>query len=199
VSRLTVAYRTEGMTAQGGDDFVDASGTLVFDVGVRSQMFAVAVRDDSLAEETEHLLLHLATSTGMATWTRLAILDDDPVEVSDDAGPAGEGASPGRSAGGTRSVRPAAVVPAGNLQAPPSQVVRRRVSAASPRRVVPLRQSQVTPFELRTTSPHATGPMGPAGASGLPGRVDPLLALAAGLLLARVGAELWFRARALAR
>jgi hypothetical protein len=70
-------------------------------------------------------------------------------------------------------------------------VVRRRLVATrpatpTPRRVT-VRQSPVTPFELR--------PAPGTSATTIPGAVDPAIAVLAGLLLAKVAAEVWFRAR----
>ena len=190
VSRLLVHYRTEAVPSSAGvdEDFAHAAGTLVFDVGVRSGLFTVWVRDDDVAEETEHLLLHLETSSGTGASTRLTILDDDlpadaPAEA-EVAAPTPKPAAPApvvvaSSAGSSRPVAVASPRPART---------RASVVRPAPRRRIILQQTPTTPFELRPTG-------GVDGSGGLPTAVDPLLALGAGLLLARVAAEAWFRAR----
>lgn len=202
VSRLLVHYRTEQVAgAEAGADYAHVAGTLVFDVGVRSSAFSVPLKDDAVAEPTEHLLLHLETSSGSGASTRLTILDDDL------PAPSAPAPAPSVNAGG--AARSGVVVPA--VTTPPVVVAssagssrpaevatataRPRARAAArpspaPRRII-LRQTPTTPFELRPSPGSFDG-------TGTPSAVDPLLALAAGLLLARVGAELWFRARIVA-
>lgn len=201
VSRLIVHYRTADVpgSAAAGPDYVQASGSLVFDVGVRSSSFTVLVRGDEVAEETEHLLLHLETSSGSGASTRLTILDDDADASATGVETMGSGGGPaapsGAPASGSFSAPPAS--------APPVVVVTparssRTVTVAAPRRVratakpaprrIILQQTPTTPFELRPVQ-------GAGGAGGTMTRVDPLLALGAGLLLARVAAEVWFRLR----
>ena len=199
VSRLLVHYRTEDATssAVAGTDYLHTAGTLVFDVGVQSSSFTVFVRDDEIAEETEHLLLHLETSSGTGASTRLTILDDDlgPTAASGSAVPASGAASSSSSAaaaggGGASAGRPAPVVvasSAGSRRPVATATSRARVTAPPKRRII-LEQTPTTPFELRPVPGALDGADGSTA-------VDPLLALGAGLLLARVGAEAWFRAR----
>lgn len=208
VSRLLVHYRTQDGTssAVAGSDYVHTAGTLVFEVGVRSSSFVVSLRDDEVAEGIEHLLLHLETTSGSGASTRLTILDDDePMSSSPSSsssastGEAGAAAAavtagPGRPgpAGGAGATLPVVVAAsAGTTRAVAAPRVRSRVAAARPvppRRII-LQQTPSTPFELRP----APGSFDGTGFA--PTAVDPLWALAAGLLLARVGAEVWFRLR----
>ena len=196
VSRLVVHYRTADVagSAAAGPDYVQSSGALVFDVGVRSNTFTVWLRDDEVSEETEHLLLHLEVSSGTGASTRLTILDDD----FDAAGAASDtpASASGPPASGVATAAPSAPAPvvvvsparssrAASVAAPRT---RTRVSRpAAPRRII-LQQTPSTPFELRPVP-------GSFDEAGGPTAVDPLLALAAGLLLARVAAEAWFRTR----
>jgi hypothetical protein len=162
------------------------TGRMVFEVGVQSQAFVVPLRDDEVAEETEQLALHLSTSSGRSTSALMSILDEDE-RSSLDPPSAATGAS------GAATASRAAPAPAGAAPIPQPQV-RRRILVTAPRKRVALRQSPVTPFELRPASPESAGDVRGMGAGG-PSNVDPLLALAAGLLVARVGAEVWFRSR----
>ncbi|MDQ3106442.1 MAG: hypothetical protein M3Q68_01365, partial [Actinomycetota bacterium] len=73
VSRAVVGYRTEGRSAIAGEDFLDATGTLVFDVGVTTSSFTLFLRDDDRVEPPEQLIVHLSTNTS----STLTILDDD--------------------------------------------------------------------------------------------------------------------------
>ena len=205
VSRLVVRYRTAdgaatSSPALAGSDYVHTTGTLVFEVGAQSSAFTVALRDDEVAEPTEHLVLHLETSSsGNATSARLTVLDDDVESLeptSASASAAGGTATPSAPASGTRTgaATPPATTPP--VVVASSAGVRRQVvvtrtrprtaARPAPRRIV-LQQTPTTPFELRPSA--GEGALVPATA------VDPLLALAAGLLLARVGAEVWFRVR----
>jgi hypothetical protein len=191
VSRMVVAYRSEDASAHGGEDYVATSGTLVFDVGVRSSLFTVTVRDDVVAEGTEHLLLHLETSSGGGSSSRLTIFDDD---VAEEAPVAAAPVRPQASASSSGASAPVVVAASAGASRPVPVPVRpairtvRRPSAArvaTPRRIT-LQQNQVKPFELHPLAGDDAGP---------PLEVDPVLALIAGLLLARVGAEVWFRTR----
>jgi hypothetical protein len=193
VSRLLVHYRTESVvsSAEAGTDYVHTAGTLVFDVGVRSNVFTVWVRDDDVAEETEHLLLHLETSSGTGASARLTILDDDVATAEDEA--VAVPPAPKAGGGGTAPSGPVVVASSAGSSRPvavaPSRPVRTRIQVArpaQPRRII-LQQTPTTPFELRPSGGSVSG-------SGMV-KVDPLLALGAGLLLARVAAEAWFRAR----
>jgi hypothetical protein len=183
VSRATVDYRTESATALEGEDFVAGAGRLVFDVGVSQATFVVYLLDDDVAEEREHLVVQLFGSSSAAA--TITIFDDDRTVVV-------AGAADGGAPASTPPAAPAtSATPASGSAAPRPEAVRRRLVATrpvtpSPRRVT-VRQSPVTPFELRP-APGASG-------GSVPGAVDPALALLAGLLLAKVGAEVWFRAR----
>lgn len=211
VSRLIVDFATESGSARGGSDYADTTGTLTFEVGESFKSFAIRVRNDADVEEREQFTVRLSNARGdapaMGGPMTISIWDDDTPpfdpEATGVATPAGDTAArrsaPARApiaapqvAAAPPSASPATVArpPATSVRPAPRPATRvRRASASTARRQVSFRQSPVTPFELR---PAATGaPTGPA----LPARVDPLLALVAGLLLARVGAEVWFRAR----
>ena len=195
VSRIVVRYRTADVagSAVAGPDYVQTTGSLVFDVGTQSNVFTVWVRDDTVAEETEHLLLHLETSSGAGATSRLTILDDDVVASSSAASAAG----PSTMGSSTATSAPTPVVVASParasrpVEAAPARVhvrVRTVTRPAPPRRII-LQQTPTTPFELRPVP-------GPGDGVGIgTTTVDPLIAIGAGLLLARVAAEAWFRAR----
>jgi hypothetical protein len=193
VSKLVVTYSTEDGTATGGSDYVPTSGSLVFDVGVRQATFVVQVRDDRVAEPTEHLVLRL-TADRSSTTARLTILDDDAdsAGTSSASDPARMSTAPAATASKPEELSASSAAVVSRPEAAP---VRRRVVAAPARRRVVLRQSPVTPFELRPSAPaeDASGSL-----PNEPTVVDPVLALLAGLLLARVSAEVWFRARTVA-
>lgn len=186
VSRVTVDYRLESGTATEREDFAGGAGRLVFDVGERQATVIAYVRDDDLAEEREHFLVQLlGPSSASAT---ISIIDDDGTAPAT-ATPAASTAPPA-PADAPPSAGPAAVTAA----PPRTETVRRRVAATrsaapAPRRVT-VRQSPVTPFELR--------PAPGTSATSMPSAVDPAIALLAGLLLAKVSAEVWFRARTVA-
>lgn len=180
VSRATVDYRVESRTAEEGRDFAAGAGRLVFDVGDQQATIVVYLRNDEVAEDRETFVVQLlGTSTASA---RITVLDDDGAldtvaGITADDTPVPMAAPPA-----------AAPAPAAT---PAPQVVRRRLVATrpatpTPRRVT-VRQSPVTPFELR--------PAPGTSATSLPGAVDPAIAVFAGLLLAKVAAEAWFRAR----
>lgn len=199
VSRLLVHFRTdddEGRSAVAGSDYLHTAGTLVFEVGVRSASFFVTVRDDEVVEATEYLLLQLSTSSDGVATSRLTVLDDDLAEstaVAAATAPAPPPTTaPPRASAATPppTTTPPVVVAASAAVRRPVVVTRSRVVAprpAPPRRII-LQQAPTTPFELRPLP-------GSAGSSGVATAVDPLLALGAGVLLARVAAEIWFRAR----
>lgn len=206
VSRATIAYRTMPGTALEGEDFEATDGILTFDVGVTSASFAVVVRNDVVSEATEQLTAVLGDRSAVAASAVVRIFDDDVRRAGSaaekpDAG-GGATAATGSSVA-SASARPlgpgtatAAAGPPGMpsaVRAPAASVARpvtrgRSVRPAAPRRVS-VRQSPVTPFELRPALP----PGGPD--PGPPLAVDPFLAVAAALLLARVAAEVWFRLR----
>jgi hypothetical protein len=181
VSRSAVDYRLEAVTAEEGRDFASGAGRLVFDVGEQQGTIVVYLRDDEIAEDRETLVVQLlGPSTASATIT---IVDDDGAVGAMAA--VTEGQAPAAAPAAAAAAAPAA--PA----TPPAEVARRRVVATrpatpTPRRVT-VRQSPVTPFELRPAPGTSTTTM--------PGAVDPAIAVLAGLLLAKVAAEVWFRAR----
>jgi hypothetical protein len=196
VSRLVVNYATQDATAQSASDYVETSGSLVFDVGVRSSSFVVQLRDDQAPEPTEHVVLRLTTDR-TSTTARLAILDDDAAAdaaaVDAASGRATRGAATGSASPPATVAPPPAAPPARTVQQP----ARRRAVAAPPRRQIVLRQNPVTPFELRPAPPDLHADPVTGSLPNDPTVVDPVLALLAGLLLARVSAEVWFRSRAL--
>lgn len=207
VSRLVVDYASESGSARGGIDYADTAGTLTFEVGESIKSFSVRVRNDTEAEEREQFTIRLSNARGEAPTVggpmTVAIWDDDTPPFDPEA--ADVAASTSESTAARRAVAPRPVVaPAPVIPAPPTvsgasaaatprpaprPAPRARRATPSTRRQVSYRQSPVTPFELR---PAATGA---TTSQGFPTRVDPILALLAGLLLARVGAEVWFRSR----
>lgn len=212
VSRLVVDFATESGSARGGSDYADSAGTLTFEVGESFKSIAIRVRNDADVEEREQFTVRLSNARGDTPTTggpmTIAIWDDDTPPFDPAAAevgpPAGETAGVRRTAPARvpiaapqvalapATAAPAAVASPSTADARPAPrpVARARgASASSARRQVSFRQSPVTPFVLR---PATTGA---ATAPALPARVDPLLALIAGLLLARVSAELWFRTR----
>ena len=191
VGRALIDYRTEAGSAAEGTDFQGTRGTLVFDVGASTASFSVLLRDDDVAEDAVERFSVLLVDRETSERATVTIVDDDrraaasssaPVATVAPAVPTTVAAPVG--SGGATAVAAAA---------PPTARGRARASApaaaSSGRRRVTVRQSPVTPFELRPVGP-------PGGAQGGAGTtVDPLVAVAAGLLLARVAAEVWFRAR----
>ncbi|MCI0632529.1 MAG: hypothetical protein L0206_01205, partial [Actinobacteria bacterium] len=78
----TVGYRTLDGTATGGADYSDASGTLVFGVGVLSRTFSVLLLRDTAIEGDEIVLLALNSpasggALGPLSAAALTIVDDD--------------------------------------------------------------------------------------------------------------------------
>lgn len=200
VSRIVVDYRTEDSTAVAGADYTHSSGTMVFDVGQSSQSFTVMVRDDDIEESGEHLLLHVSARDGSAsdaTPGRLTIIDDDlgPAGSTASDGPlsgapaTSEASSSARGGGNGASIGASSPGAAASASTPARPTAGARTTRPIRRRVS-YQQSPVTPFELRQS---------PSRRTGRPTHVDPVLALAAGLLLARVGAEAWFRSRSASR
>ncbi|XP_049863637.1 sodium/calcium exchanger 1 isoform X3 [Schistocerca gregaria] len=58
--QLLVDFATEDGTAVAGDDYVKASGTLVFQPGVTERTFTLQVIDDDVFEEDEHFYVRLS-------------------------------------------------------------------------------------------------------------------------------------------
>ncbi|RYG66819.1 DUF5050 domain-containing protein [bacterium] len=63
---ITASYRTFGRTASGTTDFVNATGTVTFTAGQKSQVIKVEVIGDTKAEENETFLLKLTNPKGAA-------------------------------------------------------------------------------------------------------------------------------------
>ena len=63
---VTVDYDTGGGSAASGEDYVEASGTLIFAPGTTSQAVPVAVIGDTLLEPDEHASLYLSHAVGAA-------------------------------------------------------------------------------------------------------------------------------------
>jgi hypothetical protein len=210
VSRATIAFRTVAGTATEREDFEATEGVLTFDVGVTSASFVVVIRNDAVEEPTEQLTAVLGERWAVAGTAVIRIFDDDrrpagaassgeesaSVASGSGASPSmggassmsgsGSGSGSGSAVGGVRSSASAGVPSApGTARA----VARTRASGPAVKRRVAVRQSPVTPFELRPSAP--TEVLDPS----LPLAIDPVLAVAAALLLARVAAEVWFRLR----
>ncbi len=80
--RATVNYSMQSETAYAGQDFVSASGQLVFAPGETVKTFTIRILDDLVKERTEQLALQLSSPTGGAIlgeniWARLFIADND--------------------------------------------------------------------------------------------------------------------------
>jgi hypothetical protein len=73
---VTVGYGMDDGTATAGDDYVQESGTLIFEPGGTSQAFAVTINQDDLDEHNEQVYLTLSDSSTTAT---LTIEDADPL------------------------------------------------------------------------------------------------------------------------
>jgi hypothetical protein len=201
VTRTTVDYRTEPGTALAGSDFEATRGTLVFEVGTTSASFLIVLRDDAMPESIEELSAVLGHGVSGAPTADVRIFDDDtaPVRRGTGAGAGGAsagpddgaGASSGASATGGASAPVAVAAPSPAAAPRAAAATRPRTSSAatSGTRRVTVRQSPVTPFELRA-APVEDGLPGP------PAAVDPILAVFAALLVGRVAAEVWFRLRA---
>jgi hypothetical protein len=199
VSRATVEYRTRPGSASDGTDFEATQGTLVFDVGATSASFVVVVRDDSLPEPSEELATVLQQGPSVTASAVVRILDDDATArpASSASAPAGGATSAASGAAVNAAARPSIATPTtmASVAAPSGRVATSgRVVSARPAtsrsRRVTVHQSPVTPFELRPAAPSTVGDDGP------PAAVDPILAIAAALLVGRVAADVWFRLRA---
>ncbi len=191
VSRTIVDYRTEGATALPGSDYEESAGTLVFEVGETAATFTVPILDDTVPEGREHFVIRLVGRSSPGAWAPLTILDDDRPADTGVVAPGGDDQSATELASSSRSggAAPAANAVAGSAAI---RTTPRVAAPARPRlRQVIVRQSPSAPFELRAAAPPADSD----SRSGYPGRLDPLLATLAGLVFARVAAELWFRVR----
>lgn len=193
VGRATVDYRTEAGSATDGTDFHRTSGTLVFEVGASSATFAVVLRDDDVEEVARERLSVVLSDAGTTEVATITIVDDDAAaETTDSAGPLGSPASPPGGLAGPVAAASAPAAPAAGAGpvAPRGVASRPRPSSGSAARRVTVRQNPVTPFELRPAAPADETGAGSVGTA-----IDPLVAVMAGLLLARVAAEVWFRSR----
>jgi uncharacterized repeat protein (TIGR01451 family) len=79
---VSVSYTTQDGTAVAGQDYVTASGTLVFTNGQTAKTFTVTVIDDTLIEGDETVLLALLNPVGQASLVgpsaaTLTIMDND--------------------------------------------------------------------------------------------------------------------------
>ena len=79
---VSVRYSTEDGTATSGQDYVSASGELVFTNGETAKTFAVPIVDDTLEEGTETVNLRLSAPVGQASLINpaaavLLIVDND--------------------------------------------------------------------------------------------------------------------------
>ncbi|MDM8522052.1 Calx-beta domain-containing protein [Desulfococcaceae bacterium HSG8] len=76
--KITVDYATSDDTAIAGEDYTDASGTLVFEDGETSKTFFISVSDDALAEGDETVNLALGNPEGgVGEPSVLTIFDDE--------------------------------------------------------------------------------------------------------------------------
>jgi len=77
---VTVTYATADGTATGGDDYVPASGSLVFFPGETSRTVTVSVYGDTTPETTEYFFLNLSNPTNATIFDgqgKCDIFDDD--------------------------------------------------------------------------------------------------------------------------
>ena len=80
---LTVAYRTEDLTATAGSDYVAMSDVLTLAAGERAAQIMVKIIDDDVIEDDEHFLIRLTTVTageavlGPLDSTKVTIVNDD--------------------------------------------------------------------------------------------------------------------------
>jgi len=187
VTALQVDYATRAGTATPGSDYHDAAGTLDLPVGTSTASFWVPVVDDAEAEGPETVVLRIVavrSAGGSGTAGPEAVLtirDDVRRRVAPLAGPS---SNPAPSAGTERSV---AAGPAPTAVETP---VRRRAATTA----AATAGSSVVRFELRTRS-GPDGTLSVVDPATETTRVSPLLALLAGLLVARLWAEVWFRVR----
>jgi hypothetical protein len=211
VSRATVAFHTAAGSASEREDFDATEGLLTFDVGVSSASFVVVVRNDEVEEPTEQLTTLLGDRSAVAGTALIRIFDDDrrphgssaagsepaataagsggsSMAGTSSAAGAGGAAAAAATGGGSRTAAAVAGAPVASASGGRVTTRSRPARPAAARRVT-VRQSPVTPFELRPLAP--TEALDPS----LPLAIDPVLAVAAALLLARVAAEVWFRLR----
>ncbi|MBM7069426.1 cellulase family glycosylhydrolase [Actibacterium sp. 188UL27-1] len=81
--RMVFDYTTEDGTAKAGEDYVAASGTVVFEAGEQSKMVKVEVMPDLMDEPNEKLSLTVTASDGTAEMGTGTILDDDGGMIPD--------------------------------------------------------------------------------------------------------------------
>jgi hypothetical protein len=188
VGRATVDYATSprGSTATAGADYVETSGTLVFETGENVRWFTVPIRDDNEGEDTEQLVLALSNPQGDASDlgppAYLLILDDDARAASSEPGEA----KPSRT---RQQTRVTSVEPKAAAATPTSAVAPRPVAKPRSRARGAATSRPPTPFILRPPSPSQRPP------TEKPLAVEPLLAVLAALFIARLSAEIWFRSR----
>jgi hypothetical protein len=193
VSAIDVDYSTAAGTATAGVDYTDAHGTLHFGVGTTVASFALNLVDDSVPETTETVTLRLDAVRGgdgrPGSPASLLIRDDDTRTAAAVTAPT----TPPTGAAARSLARPApetataTATPSGSS----AVVVRRRPAAPA---AAPATARPPTRFELRTRADDDSITDGSLGGT----RVNPLLAILAGLLVARLSAEVWFRVRTLA-
>ncbi|CAB1059315.1 Vibriolysin, extracellular zinc protease (EC @ Pseudolysin, extracellular zinc protease (EC [Olavius sp. associated proteobacterium Delta 1] len=87
VGTLTVDYATSDGTASSGADYTPSSGTLTFDAGATEKIITVQILDDTLAEESETVILTLSNPGGGGTLgnpntATLSITDDEGAEIA---------------------------------------------------------------------------------------------------------------------
>lgn len=80
-SEVTVDYATSNDTALAPDDYLSASGQLIFAPGETVKTFAVTIIDDSMSESNENVHLTLSNSVMANLWTQytasLTIADNE--------------------------------------------------------------------------------------------------------------------------
>ncbi len=81
---VAVDYNTDDGSANAGNDYIEANGTLIFDNGVTSLPFTIDILDDAAYEGDETVNLSLSNPLGGAglespSTAVLTIAEDDPV------------------------------------------------------------------------------------------------------------------------
>ena len=84
--RNTVDYITADGTATAGSDFIQTSGTIVFEAGETSRTILVPTIDDELTENSETFVVSLSNPSGATlvdAQGEATILDDDAPATQD--------------------------------------------------------------------------------------------------------------------
>jgi hypothetical protein len=80
---VSVQYSTANGTAEAGEDYTAASGSLTFATNVMTRSLSIVIMNDSFAEGSEHFAIELLAPTGGA---QLGTVDTAAVTILDDEG-----------------------------------------------------------------------------------------------------------------